>query len=85
MTPQATISLPIRECQRCPWVWVQRGLHKPRRCPDCGSPYWDRPRRVTRGAERKAEEAAGLLTAEKAKAASRREWLRGKVREAKVL
>jgi hypothetical protein len=39
---------------------------------------------VTRGAERKAEEAAGLLTAEKAKAASRREWLRGKVREAKV-
>lgn len=39
-------ALPIMlHCHRCSHSWIQRGLAPPRNCPDCNSPYWDRPRR----------------------------------------
>ena len=35
------------QCKRCLYVWLPRSLEKPRRCPKCGSPYWDKPRRTS--------------------------------------
>lgn len=33
-------------CQRCGHEWVPRDkTQKPRVCPKCKNPYWDRPRR----------------------------------------
>jgi len=33
-------------CFRCGKGWWPRCLSKPKRCPQCKSPYWDRPRQV---------------------------------------
>jgi len=33
-------------CLRCSKAWWPRYLRKPKRCPRCKSPYWDRPRQV---------------------------------------
>ena len=36
------------KCERCNWVWLPRGYPKVRtskKCPSCGSYYWDMPRR----------------------------------------
>jgi hypothetical protein len=33
-------------CFRCGRAWWPRCLRKPKRCPRCKSPYWDRPRQV---------------------------------------
>jgi hypothetical protein len=33
-------------CERCRHTWVPAGIDKPRVCPKCKSPYWDRPRRT---------------------------------------
>jgi len=36
------------KCERCNWVWLPRGYPKIRtskKCPSCGSYYWDTPRR----------------------------------------
>lgn len=33
-------------CLRCGNTWWPRRLTKPRRCAQCKSPYWDRPRQV---------------------------------------
>ena len=36
------------KCERCSWVWLPRGYPKIRtskKCPSCGSYYWDTPRR----------------------------------------
>lgn len=33
-------------CLRCGNTWWPRRPSKPLRCPNCKSPYWDRPRRV---------------------------------------
>lgn len=35
----------VLKCSRCDGEWVPRRPEVPRRCPKCGSPYWDRPRR----------------------------------------
>ena len=46
--PQDTPQTPVlteRTCLRCGKVWWPRGLSKPKRCPRCKTPYWDRPRR----------------------------------------
>ena len=43
------IVLPHLSCQRCGHSWIPRRPQKPRVCPTCRSPYWDRPRKeVTR-------------------------------------
>jgi hypothetical protein len=33
-------------CLRCQYTWWPRRPTKPLRCPECKSPYWDRPRRL---------------------------------------
>jgi len=35
----------LHKCLRCLWNWAQRGIEHPRRCPKCGSAYWDTKRR----------------------------------------
>jgi ribosomal protein L37E len=32
------------KCERCEHVWVPTSDVKPRVCPKCKSPYWDKPR-----------------------------------------
>ena len=33
------------ECKRCGWTWTPEDLtKKPRWCPHCNSPYWDKER-----------------------------------------
>lgn len=35
-------------CERCGHEWVPKSIdedRKPRTCPHCKSPYWDKPRR----------------------------------------
>ncbi len=39
--------LEIKEytCERCGHMWVPRDIrNKPRVCPKCKSPYWDKPK-----------------------------------------
>lgn len=33
-----------RTCLRCGKAWWPRSQRKPKRCPRCKNPYWDRPR-----------------------------------------
>jgi hypothetical protein len=33
------------ECSRCCHIWPPRGKEKPKWCPDCNSPYWDKQRK----------------------------------------
>ena len=38
----------LRGCRcRCGHEWLPRGDEKPRVCPKCKSPNWDRPKRFT--------------------------------------
>jgi predicted Zn-ribbon and HTH transcriptional regulator len=35
----------LLECNRCNYVWMQKNLNrKPKNCPRCNSPYYDKPR-----------------------------------------
>lgn len=34
--------MPTLHCKRCGHKWIPRGNSKPKRCPDCNSPYWDK-------------------------------------------
>ena len=50
-------------CERCQHSWVPRLTDKPTICPNCKSPYWDKPRPLIPSfdpAEVDAEEQAGL-------------------------
>lgn len=40
------IVLQQQTCLRCGNTWWPRRPTKPLRCPECKSPYWDRPRRL---------------------------------------
>jgi DNA-directed RNA polymerase subunit RPC12/RpoP len=31
------------KCGRCGYEWLRR-KERPKQCPDCKSPYWDKPR-----------------------------------------
>lgn len=34
------------KCERCEHEWVPHNIEqKPKVCPNCKSPYWDKPRR----------------------------------------
>jgi len=36
------------QCARCEHVWVPRNKGvRPTICPNCKSPYWDKPRQAT--------------------------------------
>lgn len=37
------------KCLRCKHTWVPRRSDRPRVCPRCKSPYWDKPKRVIGG------------------------------------
>ena len=44
-------NIPLYTCLRCGYKWYPRfkvdvGPEKPRTCPKCHSPWWDRPRRT---------------------------------------
>ena len=38
------IKLPRLKCKRCNYVWVPRSEERPKFCPSCKSPYWDKER-----------------------------------------
>lgn len=35
-------------CERCGHEWITRSNEKPRVCPKCKSPYWDKPKKKTK-------------------------------------
>lgn len=38
-----------RKCERCNHKWLIRDLRRePVRCPSCGTPYWNRPKKKSR-------------------------------------
>ena len=37
------------KCLRCGRTWWPRSPQKPKFCPSCNSPYWDKPRRLREG------------------------------------
>ncbi len=39
------LELPIHTCLRCSREWIPRAPDRPKVCPGCHSPYWDKPRR----------------------------------------
>jgi DNA-directed RNA polymerase subunit RPC12/RpoP len=39
-----TITLKGYKCERCGHTWVPVSEERPRVCPKCKSPYWDKPR-----------------------------------------
>ena len=39
------INIKAYQCERCGHMWVPRREEKPRVCPKCKSPYWDKPRK----------------------------------------
>ena len=32
-----------QQCNRCDWTW-EPTAQNPKKCPKCGSPYWNKPR-----------------------------------------
>lgn len=45
------MEIPTLACKRCQHTWHPRRAEKPLRCPGCGTPYWDRPRRDDRAVD----------------------------------
>jgi hypothetical protein len=49
------------ECTRCeiepgvPFSWIKRVAGRPKRCPNCNSPAWDRERRLPKRTDRTGE------------------------------
>lgn len=41
---QIKISVNGFKCERCKYEWIPRKKDYPRVCPNCKSPYWDKPR-----------------------------------------
>ena len=37
-------TLPSLHCKRCKHTWFPRSLKKPKVCPKCNSPYWNKER-----------------------------------------
>ena len=33
------------QCERCGHKWIPRGKEEPSVCPNCKSPYWNKPRK----------------------------------------
>jgi len=45
------IEMPTLKCLRCGGEWIPRRPQKPKHCPKCNSPYWDKPRQRRNGDE----------------------------------
>ncbi len=43
--PKTTITLDAWKCFRCDYSWPNKRDKKPIRCPSCGTPYWDFPKK----------------------------------------
>jgi primosomal protein N' len=55
-------------CNRCGYSWTQRSLgKKPNSCPECKSPYFDKPRRVIVTTKQRVSEAVNKVMPETAK------------------
>jgi len=39
-----TFKMPTLTCLRCGHVWIPRRPQKPKKCPRCTSPYWNKPK-----------------------------------------
>jgi predicted Zn-ribbon and HTH transcriptional regulator len=67
-------------CTRCGETWLRRTLERPKKCPRCTSPYWDKPRRqpstnpsaVYRRAKRQGNEAQALKALKQIKTARKK-------------
>ena len=57
MMEMAQVLVPKYECLRCGHDWIGRIATKPLRCPQCKTPYWDRPRQARENAPESPEEA----------------------------
>ncbi len=54
--PFRTVEIKKLHCLRCGYDWLPRYENRlPRTCANCGSPYWDRPRRVKKS-DQKSEQ-----------------------------
>ncbi|MGO9646140.1 MAG: hypothetical protein ACLPY5_15520 [Candidatus Bathyarchaeia archaeon] len=49
MNPKIKIEVEGYECTRCGHQWIPRSDDHPTICPKCKSPYWDRPKKGTKG------------------------------------
>jgi len=54
-----------RTCLRCGKAWWPRSQRKPKRCPRCKNPYWDRPRQEKEPPTPKSYEALTKALQEK--------------------
>jgi rubrerythrin len=45
-TQQTSITITVQayKCLRCGHTWIPRKKERPRVCPKCHSPYWDKPK-----------------------------------------
>lgn len=44
--PQKQVTITMLHCLRCGKTWIPRKETLPKNCPECNSPYWNKPRRV---------------------------------------
>jgi len=44
-------NLPTECCKRCGHKWHPRTMSKPKVCPSCNSPYWNRDRKNPKGSD----------------------------------
>ena len=45
---EITIQIKGYKCERCKHEWIPRAKEHPTICPSCKSPYWDKPRKITK-------------------------------------
>ena len=43
--------LPSWSCRRCGHKWIPRKADRPVVCPECKSPWWDKPKKEKKGGE----------------------------------
>lgn len=49
--PLGSVEVTVLSCRcRCGHEWISRDRERPRVCPKCKSPNWDRPKKWERGA-----------------------------------
>lgn len=60
-TEVITVTVSRHTCLRCGYRWIGRDPgHTPKRCPSCGTPYWNRPRRLDIPATKRHGPPAGV-------------------------
>ena len=41
---EKSLELPTLKCLRCGHIWIPRKPKEPKVCPNCNSPYWNKPK-----------------------------------------